>query len=48
MIRVTYFFFQLSLDLSYTDDEIYELSLAREPKNSSSVSSNKLWSTYDE
>lgn len=27
---------RLSLDLSYTDDEIYELSLAREPRNSSS------------
>jgi len=31
---------QLSLDLHYTEDEIYELSLAREPRNSlSSVSS---------
>ncbi|CAF4722126.1 unnamed protein product, partial [Rotaria socialis] len=30
----------LSLDLSYTEDEIYELSLAREPRSSvSSVSS---------
>jgi hypothetical protein len=44
LIRIL-FFFQLSLDLSYTDDEIYELSLAREPRNSSSVSSNKLRST---
>jgi len=33
---------QLSLDLHYTEDEIYELSLAREPRNSlSSVSSHK-------
>ena len=32
--------FQLSLDMHYTEDEIYELSLAREPRNSlSSVSS---------
>jgi hypothetical protein len=31
--------FQLSLDLHYTEDEIYELSLAREPRGSlSSVS----------
>ena len=31
--------FQLSLDMHYTEDEIYELSLAREPRNSlSSVS----------
>nr|CAD7452124.1 unnamed protein product [Timema tahoe] len=30
---------RLSLDLSYTEDEIYELSLAREPRNNSSVSS---------
>jgi len=28
------FFLQLSLDLHYTEDEIYELSLAREPRNS--------------
>ncbi|XP_049960625.1 ras guanyl-releasing protein 3-like isoform X1 [Schistocerca serialis cubense] len=27
---------RLSLDLAYTEDEIYELSLAREPRNSSS------------
>nr|CAD7428815.1 unnamed protein product [Timema monikensis] len=27
---------RLSLDLSYTEDEIYELSLAREPRNNSS------------
>lgn len=34
---------QLSLDLHYTEDEIYELSLAREPRNSlSSVSSHTL------
>lgn len=25
--------FQLSLDLYYTEDEIYELSYAKEPKN---------------
>ena len=32
-------YFQLSLDMHYTEDEIYELSLAREPRNSlSSVS----------
>ncbi|PNF31337.1 hypothetical protein B7P43_G10906 [Cryptotermes secundus] len=31
---------RLSLDLSYTDDEIYELSLAREPRNSSSPQSS--------
>lgn len=33
------FTIRLSLDLHYTEDEIYELSLAREPRNSvSSVS----------
>ena len=29
--------FQLSLDLHYTEDEIYELSLAREPRTSLSA-----------
>lgn len=28
-----FFVLQLSLDLYYTEDEIYELSYAREPKN---------------
>ena len=28
---------QLALDLHYTEDEIYELSLAREPRNSLSA-----------
>ena len=29
---------QVSLELAYTEDEIYELSLAREPRDSLSVS----------
>jgi hypothetical protein len=50
MLRLIYdigsFFFQLSLDLHYTEDEIYELSLAREPRNSlSSVSSRPLFTS---
>ena len=28
---------QVSLELAYTEDEIYELSLAREPRDSLSV-----------
>lgn len=38
MIFIVYF--QLSLDLHYTEDEIYELSLAREPRSSLSSVSN--------
>jgi len=39
VLMTTRFCLQLSLDLHYTEDEIYELSLAREPRNSlSSVS----------
>ena len=30
-------FLQLSLDLYYTEDEIYELSLLREPRNPKSL-----------
>ena len=31
---------QVSLELAYTEDEIYELSLAREPRDSLSVTYN--------
>ena len=38
--------FQLSLDMHYTEDEIYELSLAREPRNSLSSVSSILFNSY--
>jgi hypothetical protein len=34
---------QVSLELAYTEDEIYELSLAREPRDSLSVSFRTLY-----
>ena len=42
-----YSYLQASLDLQYTEDEIYELSLAREPRNSTStVSINKQLTSF--
>ena len=39
---------QLSLDLHYTEDEIYELSLAREPRGSLSSVSQILFLARDD